>query len=181
MSEVEIRNDKNKTAVLLNGTDISTLLSGVNLRIEAGCYPNLTLYAPLVPSAAISLNNAEVRSDNKLLQIAAEIMRNEFLQKGDWYNALVASIYGYLCESDGSVPYDQMAEDLANRIIGIEPDRDTIDNLDLTVRTYVRLKRAGINTVSQLRNLYSGDLREITNLDYQDIDEIAEKLEKYKF
>jgi len=29
--------------------------------------------------------------------------------------------------------------------------------------------------------MYSGDLREITNLGYQDIDEIAEKLEKYEF
>lgn len=181
MSEIEIRNDKNKTAVLLNGTDISNLLSGVNLKIEAGCYPNLTLYAPVVPLAAILLKNADVKSDSQLLQMAAEVIRTEFMQKGDWYNALVASIYGYLCESDGSVPYDQMAEDMANRIIGIEPDRDTIDNLDLTVRTYVRLKRAGINTVSQLRNMYSGDLREITNLDYQDIDEIAEKLEKYEF
>lgn len=180
MSEVEIRNDKNKTAVLLNGTDISTLLSGVNLRIEACCYPNLTLYAPLVPSAAISLNNAEVRSDNKLLQIAAEIMRNEFLHKGDWYNALVASIFGYLQETDGSVPYDQMAVELANKIAGIESDPDSIENLDLTVRTYVCLKRAGINTVSQLRNIYSGDLLKIKNFTQQSLDELAEKLEKYE-
>jgi hypothetical protein len=181
MSEVEIKNDKNKTTVLMNGTDISALLSGVNLRIEAGCYPNLTLYAPLVPSAAILLNNAEIKSDNKSLQIAAEILRTEFMQKSDWYNAFVASIFGYLCESDGSVPYDKMAEELANRIIGIEPDRDSIDNLDLAVRIYNCLKRAGINTVSQLRNMYSGDLRKITNLDYQDIDEITEKMEKYKY
>lgn len=115
------------------------------------------------------------------LREAADIVRNEFLQKGDWYNALVASIYGYLCESDGSVPYDQMAIELADRIIGIESDPDSIDNLDLTVRTYVCLKRAGINTVSQLRNMYSGDLRKITNLNYKDIDEIAEKLERYEF
>lgn len=126
-------------------------------------------------------NNAIRKSNNAYFQEAAEVIRNEFMQKGDWYNALVGSIYGYLCESDGSVTYDQMAVELANRIIGIESAPDSIDNLDLTVRTYVCLKRAGINTVSQLRNMYSGDLRETTNLGYQDIDEIAEKLEKYEF
>lgn len=117
------------------------------------------------------------------LQEAAEVVRNEFMQKGDWYNALVASIYGYLQEIDGSIPYDQMAEDLAARIVGIEPeeDKDTIDNLDLTVRTYNRLKRAGINTVSQLRNTYTENLREIADLNQQSIDEIAEKLERYEF
>jgi hypothetical protein len=181
MANLEIKKDKSKTAILLNGTDISKLLSGVDLKIEAGCYPNLTLYAPLVPSAAISLNNVEVKSDPKLLQMAAEVIRTESLQKGDWYNALVSSIFGYLQETDGSVPYDQMAVELANRIVGIESDSDSIDNLNLSVRTYVCLKRAGINMVSQLRNMYSGDLREITNLGYQDIDEIAEKLEKYEF
>lgn len=181
MAKVEIKNDKGKNLVLLNETDISNLLSGVDLKLEAGCYPNLTLYAPLVPSAAISLNNVEVKSDPKLLQMAAEVIRTEFLQKGDWYNALASSIFRYLQETDGSVPYDQMAVELANRIVGIESDSDSIDNLNLSVRTYVCLKRAGINTVSQLRNMYSGDLREITNLGYQDIDEIAEKLEKYEF
>lgn len=178
MSKVEIKSDKCITSVLLNGTDISNLLSGVDLKIEAGCYPNLTLYAQLVPSAAILLNNAEVRSDSKLLQIAAEIMRNEFLQKGDWYNALVASIHDYIHEADGSVPYYQMAVSLANRIVGIEleEDKDSIENLDLTVRTYVCLKRAGINTVSQLRNMLVEDFREITNLNQQGIDEIRKKL-----
>lgn len=116
-------------------------------------------------------------------QEAADVVRNEFLQKGDWYNALVASIYGYLQETDGSIPYDHMAEELAGRIIGIEmeQDDDSIENLDLTVRTFVCLKRAGIDTVSQLRNMYTETLMEIINLNQHSIDEIAKKLEKYEF
>lgn len=54
------------------------------------------------------------------LQVASNIVRSEFTKKGDWYNALVASIFGYLQETDGSIPYDQMAIELANRIVGIE-------------------------------------------------------------
>ena len=55
------------------------------------------------------------------LQVAAEVVRAELMQKGDWYNALISSIYGYLREVDGSIPYDQMADRLADRIAGIEP------------------------------------------------------------
>lgn len=78
------------------------------------------------------MNSESIKSDG-CLQEAAEVVRNEFMQKGDWYNALVASIHGYLQEIDGSIPYDKMAEELANRIVGIEPeeDKDSIGNLDL--------------------------------------------------
>lgn len=68
-------------------------------------------------------NNAISKSNNAYLQESAEFVRNEFLQRGDWYKALVASILGYLQETDGSVPYDQMAAELADRIIGIEPEK----------------------------------------------------------
>lgn len=67
------------------------------------------------------MNSESIESDG-CLQEAAEVVRAEFMQKGDWYNALAASIYGYLQETDGSIPYDQMALELANRIVGIEPD-----------------------------------------------------------
>lgn len=66
--------------------------------------------------------NSENIENADSLQDAAEVVRNEFMQKGDWYNALVASILGYLQETDGSIPYDQMAVELANRIVGIELD-----------------------------------------------------------
>lgn len=55
------------------------------------------------------------------LQTAAEVVRFELIQKGDWYKALVDSICGYLRDTDGSIPYDHMAEELADRIVGIEP------------------------------------------------------------
>jgi len=56
------------------------------------------------------------------LQTAAEVVRNELMMRSDWYRALVNSIYGYLHETDGSLPYDKMAEGLADRIVGIERD-----------------------------------------------------------
>ena len=67
------------------------------------------------------MNSESIESDG-CLQEATEVVRAELVQKGDWYNALVASIYGYLQETDGSIPYNQMAMVLANRIVGIESD-----------------------------------------------------------
>jgi len=55
------------------------------------------------------------------LQTAAEVVRNELIMRSDWYRALVNSIYGYLHKTDGSLPYDKMAEELADRIAGVEP------------------------------------------------------------
>lgn len=122
MSKVEIKSDKCITSVLLNGTDISKTLSGVNLRLEAGRLPEMILHSVPVPALKTIINDVSLKCSPELLQISAEILRTELLQKGDWYNALVASIYGYLQETDGSIPYDQMALELANRIVGIEPD-----------------------------------------------------------
>lgn len=58
------------------------------------------------------------------LQAAAETVRNELVEKGDWYDSLVESIYGYLRSTDGSVPWHQMALELADRIVGIEPEQE---------------------------------------------------------
>ena len=58
------------------------------------------------------------------LQASAETVRNELMEKGDWYDALVESIYGYLRSTDGSVPWHQMALELADLISGIEPEQE---------------------------------------------------------
>lgn len=182
MATIEIKNDvmKGTSNVLLNGTDISNCLTEVDLKIKAGQLPEVNLQVAPFSALTLMLNNLSLRYSPEMIRFAAEIIRSEFMQKGDWYNALMASILGYLQETDGSVPYDQMAVELANRIVGIESDMDSIDNLDLSVRTYNCLKRAGINTVSQLRNTYSRDLLKIKNFTQKSLDELAEKLEKHE-
>jgi hypothetical protein len=126
-------------------------------------------------------NSPDVDMPEDVLQAAATLVQAEFQKKGNWYIALMESIAQYLRTIPANEGLYSVAEGLADRIAGVESDQDSIDTLGLTVRTYVCLKRAGINSVSQLRNIYSGDLREITNLDYQDIDEITEKLESMIF
>ena len=55
------------------------------------------------------------------LQAAAGIVRSELMQKGDWYYALVDSIYKYLQKAGYITSWDQMARELVNLIVGIEP------------------------------------------------------------
>lgn len=122
MAKVEIKSDKCITSVLLNGTDIGKTLSGVDLRLEAGRLPEMILHSVPVPALKSVLNNVSVKSSPDLLQIAAEILRTEFLQKGDWYNALIDSIAQYLkIVPNGTGVYD-VARGLADLIIGIETE-----------------------------------------------------------
>lgn len=51
-----------------------------------------------------------------------------------------------------------------------------LDDLDLTVRTYNCLKRHGVETVEQLKNMSDEELYKVRNLGQRCIDEIKEKL-----
>lgn len=64
--------------------------------------------------------NKEIPED--ILGVAAIIVRAEFQQKGDWYNAMVESIAQYLRTIPANKGLYNVAEGLADRIIGIEPE-----------------------------------------------------------
>lgn len=63
-----------------------------------------------------------------------------------------------------------------------EPDKDrelddlTIDELDLSVRSYNCLKRSGINTIGQLRQMTRKELEEVRNLSKKSMEEIVASL-----
>ena len=65
---------------------------------------------------------------------------------------------------------------------GKAPDRDrelnalTIDELDLSVRTYNCLKRAGINTVGELRKMSREDFMKVRNFGRKSTEEVIDKL-----
>ncbi|MFD1363553.1 DNA-directed RNA polymerase subunit alpha [Lentibacillus salinarum] len=53
----------------------------------------------------------------------------------------------------------------------------TIEELDLSVRSYNCLKRAGINTVQELSNKSEEDMMKVRNLGRKSLEEVKEKLE----
>ena len=59
--------------------------------------------------------------------------------------------------------------------IGVEP---LIDELELSVRSYNCLKRAGINTVEELCNRTSEDMMKVRNLGRKSLEEVLAKLKE---
>jgi DNA-directed RNA polymerase subunit alpha len=54
----------------------------------------------------------------------------------------------------------------------------TIEELDLSVRSYNCLKRAGINTVQELITKTEEDMMKVRNLGRKSLEEVQEKLEE---
>ena len=84
--------------------------------------------------------------------------------KQELYNAGVGNFYD-ICWGMGS--------NSANNESG---GCDSLDSLELTVRSYNALKRAGINTIDELRKLSIDELRNIRNLGQKCFEEIVSKL-----
>ena len=53
----------------------------------------------------------------------------------------------------------------------------TIEELDLSVRSYNCLKRAGINTVQDLTNRSENDMMKVRNLGRKSLEEVIAKLD----
>jgi len=68
-------------------------------------------------------------------------------------------------------------ENLTNETVGEEQD---ISLLDLTMRTYNTLRRAGFENISELSNLNKNDLLGIRNLGTKSADEVLKAIEKTK-
>ena len=54
----------------------------------------------------------------------------------------------------------------------------TIEELDMSVRSYNCLKRAGINTVQELIQRSEEDMMKVRNLGRKSLEEVMEKLEE---
>ena len=78
----------------------------------------------------------------------------------------------------------ELSDNAKNTEIVIEKDNDkkekvlemTIEELDLSVRAYNCLKRAGINTVEDLINRTEDDMIKVRNLGRKSLDEVIGKL-----
>lgn len=110
-------------------------------------------------------------------------------------------------ETDGTIPADEAAslaakilnehlklfvdlsEEVGSKEIMVEKDDDgnqkvlemTIEELDLSVRSFNCLKRAGINTVEDLINKTEEDMMRVRNLGRKSLDEVVAKLASLGF
>ena len=68
---------------------------------------------------------------------------------------------------------DNQTEDSQKQSLAI-----TIDELELSVRSYNCLKRAGINTVEELTTKTPDEMMKVRNLGKKSLDEVLEKLKE---
>ena len=79
-----------------------------------------------------------------------------------------------------------LTEHVSNVEIMVEKEEDqkekvlemTIEELDLSVRSYNCLKRSGINTVEELANKSEDDMMKVRNLGKKSLEEVIQKLEE---
>ena len=92
-----------------------------------------------------------------------------------------------ICCEDGENEYDM--EELKRvdaKLVMVEKEEDekekvlemSIDELELSVRSYNCLKRAGINTVEELTNKTSEDMMKVRNLGRKSLEEVLAKLKE---
>lgn len=75
-----------------------------------------------------------------------------------------------LLVEDEDIDYDEYDEYFD------DTDPDDIDNLNLSVRTYNCLRRAGITTISALKETTEEELTEVRNLGKKSLEEIKSKV-----
>ena len=81
----------------------------------------------------------------------------------------------------------ELCEDMANEQILVSKEEDKqvkilelpIEEMDLSVRSYNCLKRAGVNTVEDIVKKSRADMLKVKNLGIKSIDEVIQKLESY--
>ena len=79
-----------------------------------------------------------------------------------------------------------LSENGSNAVVMVEKENDekekvlemSIDELELSVRSYNCLKRAGINTVQELTNKTSDDMMKVRNLGRKSLEEVLGKLKE---
>lgn len=114
-----------------------------------------------------------------------------------------AEISGSMCESEAGLPCAVVSENINGLLSVIADKSETVDEdefiideelceldedeisapieeLDLSVRSFNCLKRAGVHTIAQLRAMRKDELIKVRNLGRKSYEEVLEKLEEYK-
>ncbi len=84
--------------------------------------------------------------------------------------------------------FEELTEEISDEIIIVEPEEEVedgivdkpVEELDLSVRSYNCLKRAGINTVGELINRSEEELMKVRNLGKKSLEEVKQKLAEYE-
>ena len=194
-SGVEILNPELHIAYLDEGASVNMELTADNGRGYVPCDRNKQLME--LPIGTIAIDSIYT----PVLKVNYTVENTRVGQQTD-LDKLILDV-----ETDGTIPADEAAslaakilnehlnlfvdlsEEMSNAEIMVEKDDDgkekvlemTIEELDLSVRSFNCLKRAGINTVEDLIGKSEDDMMKVRNLGRKSLDEVIGKLASLGF
>ena len=142
-----------------------------------GILPMDSIYTP-VTKVNYTVDNVRVGQYTDREELAVEVWTNGTIKPDDAVS-LAAKIMNELL-----MLFIDLSEDAKNTEIIVEKEENkkekvlemTIEELDLSVRSYNCLKRAGINTVEDLTNKSEEDMMKVRNLGRKSLEEVIGKL-----
>ena len=192
-SEVEILNPDMHIATLDEGAKLNmemTLKKGrgyvpaeQNVTNEIGVIATDSIYTPVV-KANFNVDNARVGSDIGKNKLTLEVWTDGSISAKEAVSIsakiLIEHFEIFLDLTEGVKDTESiMAEKSDNekeKILDL-----TIDELDLSVRSFNCLKRAGINTVEDLINKSEEDMLKVRNLGRKSLEEVIAKLDSFGY
>ena len=152
--------DKNKTPQMPIGVipvdSIYTPIRKVNYTVSDTRVGQATDYDKLLLDV---WTNGSVLPD-EAIAMAAKILRDQL------------ELFVGLTDQTMPVPHSEREDDKKEKVLEM-----TIEELDLSVRAYNCLKRAGINTVAELVQRNQEDMMKVRNLGKKSLEEVEQKLE----
>lgn len=142
-----------------------------------GIIPVDSIYTP-VTKVNYTVDNTRVGANTDREKLTVEVWTNAAIKPNEAVS-LAAKIMNDLLRL-----FVDLSDDAKNTEIIVEPTENkkekvlemTIEELDLSVRSYNCLKRAGINTVEDLTNKSEEDMMKVRNLGKKSLEEVILKL-----
>ena len=156
---------------------VSAERNKAELQPVIGVIPVDSIYTP-VTKVNYTVENVRVGQYTDREELTVEVWTNGTIKPDDAVS-LAAKIMNELL-----MLFVDLSEDAKNTEIIVEKEENkkekvlemTIEELDLSVRSYNCLKRAGINTVEDLTNKSEEDMMKVRNLARKSLEEVINKL-----
>ena len=132
-----------------------------------GVLPVDSIYTP-VEKVSYHVENTRVGQKSDYDKLILEVWTNGSINPQEGISLAAKVLVEHL-----NLFIDLKEEDQKEKVLEM-----TIEELDLSVRSYNCLKRAGINTVEELANKSEDDMMKVRNLGKKSLEEVIQKLEE---
>jgi len=137
-----------------------------------------SIYTP-VKRASYVVENTRVGQNTDFDKLTLEVITNGTVSAKEVVSLSAKLMNEYNCL------FIELVENMANSSILVSREEDkvhkllvmSVEDMDLSVRSYNCLKRAGINTVEDLIKKTEDDMLKVKNLGRKSLDEVIHKLE----